>query len=44
MKPPVDWSPCQQKGEEHEWKKESVLLEWYCSKCGVIIRNLDIYG
>jgi hypothetical protein len=19
MKPPVDWSPCQQKGEEHEW-------------------------
>lgn len=25
MKPPVDWSPCQQKGNEHEWVRYYLL-------------------
>ena len=48
MKPPADWSPCQQKGEEHEWfvwsRKQTDLApdlwddqSYCCINCGVII-------
>lgn len=51
MKPPVDWSPCQQKGEEHEWfvwnRTETSMhpntwepKTYVCTKCGVLVAAL----
>jgi ferredoxin len=47
MKPPVDWSPCQQKGEEHEWQHKYWAFNWdmyECTKCGICISELGNYG
>ena len=43
MKPPVDWSPCQQKGEEHEWLQGELVGRfgespiYWCNRCKVIL-------
>lgn len=46
MKPPIDWSPCQQKGEEHIWLPmmltNSNTRFWWCGAYGVFI--LDVGG
>lgn len=47
LKPPVDWSPCQQKGEEHNWFKAIWAFNWNvwrCIKCGIVIEDLDKYA
>lgn len=46
MKPPVDWSPCQQRDKEHDWqvwkyKETSTAIQepqsYVCINCGVLI-------
>ena len=46
MKPPVDWSPCQQLGLEHNWLKESSVYQsgWFCIKCGIRVFEVDEDG
>ena len=51
MKPPVDWSPCQQKGEEHIWLPMRInnninglsanTLFWWCGACGIFLVDLN---
>ena len=45
MKPPEDWSPCQQEGEEHNWLLvyNDDKRFWACDRCGIILRNLQRY-
>jgi len=51
MKPPIDWSPCQQKGEEHDWAFDNRLtstdrddIYWRCTRCGVVLKDIPQYA
>ena len=40
MEPPINWSLCQQKGEEHKWLASELGKDspiYWCFNCGVIV-------